>query len=164
MKILGVLALQMLTAFFCVSVDAQDATVEGVYTNVTFAIQAETNVVTTNVAISMKAVIKNSTGETLAKTDRDKTFISLTDGKGDAYEFSLGRADWDNMVSHRSGDAIIPYSIYKWPLYINLNENIFDKKVVPGTYVLQAACEFSVPNVTYRLISNPLVVKIVAKP
>ncbi|HTV43493.1 MAG TPA: hypothetical protein VMF08_23220 [Candidatus Sulfotelmatobacter sp.] len=53
---------------------------------------------------------------------------------------------------------------YEWPLYLDLNENIFDKKVVPGTYLLQAECEFFAPSKTYRVISNPVKIKILTEP
>jgi hypothetical protein len=164
MKILRLFVLQMLTVFVHMSANAQDATVEGNFTNVTFAIQVGTNVVTTNVDFYLTAVITNSSSVSIGKTDRDRTSLSLTDNAGHAYEFYLKRADWDNMISHRISDAILPNSAYEWPLYIDLNDNIFDKRVVPGTYELQAACEFFVPNKTYRVISNPIAVNIVAKP
>ncbi|HTV43494.1 MAG TPA: hypothetical protein VMF08_23225 [Candidatus Sulfotelmatobacter sp.] len=113
MKILHLLVLQMLTAFVCTLANAQDETVDGTFTNVVFAIQVGTNVVTTNVDVSLTAVITNSSSASISKTDWDETFLTLTDNAGHAFEFSLKRSDRDNMISHRISDAIPPNSTYE---------------------------------------------------
>ena len=61
--------------------------VEGMFTNVAFAIAIETNSVTTNEDFEVSAVITNSSGVSIGKIDMDKTFLLLTDGRADVYEF-----------------------------------------------------------------------------
>lgn len=162
MKIETVTLLCVLTIFVSASAFAQVPATEQNYTNVTFILTVATNVISIDSNFLMEGLITNSSKEMIGRRDIDLTYMSLMAPSGDIYHFPLMRSDYENMISHKTMDGILPDSTYMWPLSFKLDEKVDFKKNVPGTYILQATCRYFATRAlaTFYLTSNPVEVKI----
>jgi hypothetical protein len=161
MKTINIAVICVLTTFIDVSAFAQPPASGQVCTNITLTLKVATNVISIGSRFLMEALVTNSCSHIISIGDGEATSISLAATSGDVYRFSLERSDYDNLISHKRFDGIRPNSTYEWPLSFEIGGRINEKEIAPGTYALQAQCDYlGVGNEIYHMTSNPVAIKI----